>query len=102
MAIVLVFGLGFLVAGGLFAATSLHLIRTPQRLLLARKSRLGFHETYVDVRSWGAMEYVKNPAIAAILAKHGIAAALGVPQTPSERGKKALDDGLEKIQQKLR
>ena len=102
MAILFVFVLGFLVAGGLFAALALHFIRTPQRLVMARKARFGFQDTYVDARAWGALDYVKNPGVAAILAKQGIASALGVPQTPTEKGKKAIDDGLEKIQQKLR
>ncbi|HEY3450358.1 MAG TPA: hypothetical protein VGK67_28650 [Myxococcales bacterium] len=102
MTTILVFGFGFLAAGGLFAALAFHFLRTPTGLVLARKARLGFQDTYVDVRGWGAVDYLKNPGLAAILAKRGVASALGVPQTPTEKGKKALDEGLEKIQQKLR
>ncbi len=102
MAVLLVFALGFLAAGGLFAALVFHFIRTPKRWVVARKARVGFEQTYVDARAWGVVDYAKNPGLAAILARNGIAAALGVPVTPTERGKKALDDGLEKIQQKLR
>ena len=102
MTILFIFGLGFLAAGSLFAALAFHFIRTPKRLVIARKARLSFQDVFVDVRGWGVVDYVKNPGLAAILARNGVAAALGMPQTPGDHGKKALDDGLEKLQQRLR
>jgi hypothetical protein len=44
--------LGVLLSGWGMAALSLHVVRTPDRIGLIPKQRLGITDTYVDARKW--------------------------------------------------
>jgi|GEM_PF-7134026 len=52
-----------LLAGWGLAAVSLHVIRTPDRVALIPKQRLGFADTYVDARTWKLDDLQAHPAL---------------------------------------
>ena len=41
-----------LLAGWALAASSLHVVRTPEKFIVIPKNRIHYQETYVDVRNW--------------------------------------------------
>jgi len=45
------------------AALSLHVIRTPDKIGLIPKDRLGFADTYVDARSWKLEDLSNHPEL---------------------------------------
>jgi hypothetical protein len=45
------------------AALSLHVIRTPDRIGLIPKDRLGFADTYVDARAWKLDDLSNHPEL---------------------------------------
>jgi hypothetical protein len=96
------FVVGALVATGLFGSLSYHFIRTRDGLVVERKSEFTFTDTFVDTRAWGLTDYVKHPRIGGILLKRRLQGAADSAADALEKGKKALDDGLEKVQEKLR
>lgn len=104
--VLIAFLLGFACCAGIFGALSYHFILTKERLVVERKGELGLENTFVDTRSWGVGDYFKNPKVAAILARSGIKRAFesGGKQTDEaiEAAKKAVDDGLEKVQESMR
>jgi hypothetical protein len=51
-----------LVMGGWgLAALSLHVVRTPEKIGLIPKERLGFTDTYVDARAWKLSDLSQHP-----------------------------------------
>jgi len=104
------FVLGFLCCAGLFAALSYHFVLTSgdKTLIVEKKGELGFSDTFVDTRKWGLADWLKNPRIGAIVAKHGIKSLLDTDgaskeaREAMEKSRKALDEGLEKLQEKVR
>jgi len=108
----LLFLLGFSVAGGLFASLNYHFILTSERLVVERKRELGFENTIVDARGWGPVDYLRHPAVSAALARHGLKQlfdqagssteeAATKTQGALEKGKQALEKGLDKIGEKV-
>jgi hypothetical protein len=59
-----------LVGGWALAALSLHVVRTPERLVVIPKNTLGVSDTYVDTRAWtlndaaAHSEFVKRLVVA--------------------------------------
>jgi hypothetical protein len=51
----------FIVTGWGLAALSLHVVRTPDKIGLLPKERLGFEDTYVDARSWTMVDAAMHP-----------------------------------------
>lgn len=104
--ILTIFLLGFGAAGGLFASLNYHFILTDKKLVVERKSELTFEDTFVDTRDWGIGDYLKHPRIASVLATRGIRSAFGGADGAAEdavkKTRKALDQGLEKVQEQLR
>lgn len=104
------FVLGFLCCAGVFAALSYHFILTSgdKTLIVEKKSELGFEDTFVDTRSWGLGDWLKHPRIGAIVAKHGIKSLFDTEGASKEakdaveKSRKAIDEGLEKLQEKVR
>jgi hypothetical protein len=51
-------------AGGwILAALSLHVVRTPDRLQILTKQRLGVADTYADTRGWTMADISKHPIL---------------------------------------
>ncbi|HLL88591.1 MAG TPA: hypothetical protein VK324_04755 [Tepidisphaeraceae bacterium] len=67
-----------LVGGWALAASALHVVRTndAQPIKLIPKDRLGFADTYVDVRTWTVNDAVNHPAVVARLIETGRGDAL--------------------------
>ncbi|MBI5547742.1 MAG: hypothetical protein HY901_27995 [Deltaproteobacteria bacterium] len=103
--VLVTFVLGFAIAGGLFAALSYHFVLTDKELVVERKGKLGFAETFVDARGWGLMDYLKNPSVAAILAKHGIKGLAESSGSQADKAKDALEKlrkGMEETAEKIK
>jgi hypothetical protein len=54
-----------LVSGWGLAAGALHVVRTPTRVILVPKDRVGFHDTYVDTRHWTLTNVRQHAAVSA-------------------------------------
>ena len=101
---------GFACCAGLFASLNYHFILTSgdPKLIVESKSQLGFADTFVDTRQWGLGDWLKNPRIGGLVAKHGLKSLFKTDDVSKdakdalEKGRKALDEGLEKIQEKVR
>jgi len=50
-----------LLAGWSVAALSVHVIRTPDRIIVIPKERLGIEDTYVDARKWTKGDMANHP-----------------------------------------
>jgi hypothetical protein len=59
--------LGLILSGWGLAALSLHVIRTPGRLMVIPKDRLGIGDTYVDARNWTVKDLHQHPLVVARL-----------------------------------
>ena len=46
--------------GGVFAAFQYHVVRTEQTLLVVRRQRADWHDTYVDIRGWGYRDWASH------------------------------------------
>jgi len=102
-----VFSLGFLTATLLAVALNYHVVLFPKNeVAFQRKSELTFADSFVDVREWGPVEYVKNPRIAAIAIKRGHMNLIKEGEEASkelvEKGKKAMADTLDKLSAQLK
>ncbi|MEM7809412.1 MAG: hypothetical protein AAF561_14990 [Planctomycetota bacterium] len=53
----------FAIAGWALAALSVHVIRTPEKVVVVPKNRLGIVDTYVDVRNWTIAEVEQHPLV---------------------------------------
>lgn len=111
--ILTIFLLGFLCAAGLFGGLNHHFIRTSKGLVIERKSELGFADTYVDTRSWGPIDYLKNPKVTKALMRGGFKDVSSegedaAGEAAKEAGRlldesqKALGDALEQAGKKLK
>jgi len=98
----------FLLGAGLFAALSYHVILTSgdQPLVIERKGEMGFAETFVDTRGWGPIDWLNHPRVLTIVTKHGIQSRLDsdgaskAAKDAVEKLRKAIDEGLDKVQEK--
>jgi hypothetical protein len=53
--------IGLLLVGWSLAALSLHVVRTPDKIGLIPKERIGFTDTYVDARTWTLADLSSHP-----------------------------------------
>lgn len=63
-----------LLGGWTLSAAALHVIRTPDEqgyLLIIPKNRLGFSQTYVDIRNWTATDVAANETLVARMTEAG-------------------------------
>ncbi|MEM8873380.1 MAG: hypothetical protein AAGD32_03885 [Planctomycetota bacterium] len=51
------------VAGWALAALSVHVIRTPEKVVIVPKNRVNITDTYVDVREWTIAEVEAHPVV---------------------------------------
>ncbi len=95
--------LGFLLASGLFASLSYHLIITDKGFDLEKKEELGFQHTYINTKGWSSYDYARNPEIAAILAKLKLKGVLNfqkdISKKVSEESKSVMEKGAEVIRE---
>lgn len=59
------------VSGWALAASALHVVRSPDKVVVIPKDRLGFSETYVDIRPWTATDAKDHPQLVARLIATG-------------------------------
>ena len=55
--------MSLLLLGWSLAALSLHVVRTPTKIGLIPKERLGFTDTYVDARTWSLSDLSNHPVL---------------------------------------
>ncbi len=55
--------LGILGGGWVLSAAALYVVRTPDRVVLLTKNRLGFADTYVDARLWTLADAGAHPKV---------------------------------------
>jgi hypothetical protein len=60
-----------LVAGWALAALSLHVVRTPEKIIVIPKNRVGYVDTYVDVRNWTPADVHNHASLAERLVATG-------------------------------
>lgn len=60
-----------LLTGWGLSAAALHVVRGPDRVAIIPKNRLGFADTYVDVRDWTPQDVAAHPALADRLLRAG-------------------------------
>ncbi len=58
-------------AGWGLAAASLHVVRTPDKVVVVPKDRLTFNETYADIREWTTDDVASHPQLTARLTATG-------------------------------
>ena len=60
-----------LVGGWTLAGSAVHVVRTPNHVVLAPKLRLSPYDTYVDTRQWTLADDQKHPSVVAGLLHEG-------------------------------
>lgn len=71
-----------MLGGGLvYAAFQYHLVRTADEYVLVPKVSAGLTDTYVDVRSWSALEWQRHPGLVRALLKQGRGDLVVAPTT---------------------
>src|SRR4051794_22709408 len=60
-----------LVGGWTLASSALHVVRTPGHVVVLPKNRVGFHDTYVDTRTWTIQNVRQHTELAARLLQVG-------------------------------
>lgn len=88
-----------LVAGCLFLILLVynrHIVRTTEGTMLVPRGEGGFHHIYVDVREWGALDfmYAPNRPLTEALARHGYE---GAKKSAQEK----VDAALEQVEGKM-
>lgn len=58
-------------AGWGLAAASLHVVRTPEKVIVVPKDKLTFSETYADIREWTTDDAMNHPQVVARLTATG-------------------------------
>ena len=60
-----------LVGGWSLAASAVHVIRTPNNLVVVPKDQIRFHDTFLDTRQWTVTDDQAHPAVVARLVHLG-------------------------------
>ena len=63
-------------AGALFFSLGFHVIVTSQKTLVVGKETLSFKDSFVDVREWASVDYLRHPRVTNILVKEGLYTAV--------------------------
>jgi len=53
----------FMLGGWALAALALHVVRTPDKIAVIPKNRLGVNDTYVDARTWSLADVPDHTAV---------------------------------------
>lgn len=75
-----------LIGGWTLASASLHVVRTPGKVLIIPKDRVGFRDTYVDTRAWTLESVSQHPSVSARLVHLDRASLLSHVITDNSRG----------------
>jgi len=75
-----------LVGGWTLASASLHVVRTPGKVIVIPKDRVRFHDTFVDTRRWTLDNVSQHPDVSARLVHLGRADLLAHVVTDNTRG----------------
>ena len=61
----------FIVLGSITLLLNIHIVKTDKEIVTLWKDKLTFEDTFVDVRDWGPLDYVRHPGISKGLMKKG-------------------------------
>lgn len=75
-----------LIGGWTLSAASLHVVRTPAKVMVFPKDRVNFRDTYVDTRDWTLDSVSQHPAVSARILQRGHADLLSHVVADPSRG----------------
>lgn len=93
-----------LIAGWLtlgYFAWSRHVVRTPDGFKVVPKESGSFDRVYVDMRGWGAVDYVQNREVLRALAKQGWQQGQANADAALKDAKREIEKGVEDLQREM-
>ena len=93
-----------LVAGWLtlgYFAWSRHVVRTPEGWRVVAKDAGSFDRVYVDMRAWGALDYMQNREVLRALARDGWQQSQASADAAFKDAKQQLEKGVDELQREM-